>query len=68
MEDLEALKAAVRGKRIHLFGPPGCGKGNRSKDLQALGLVHVASGGALRSRVRDDPDSALSKQARGATC
>jgi adenylate kinase len=63
MEDLEALKAAVRGKRIHLFGPPGCGKGNRSKDLQALGLVHVASGGALRSRVRDDPDSELSRRA-----
>jgi adenylate kinase len=64
MEDLETLKAAVRGKRIHLFGPPGSGKGNRSKDLQAFGLVHVASGVALRSRVRDDPDSALSKQAR----
>jgi adenylate kinase len=64
MEDLEGLKAAVRGKRIHLFGPPGCGKGNRSKDLKALGLVHVASGVALRSRVRDDPESPLSKQAR----
>jgi adenylate kinase len=64
MEDLETLKAAVRGKRIHLFGPPGCGKGNRSKDLQALGLIHVASGVALRSRVREDPDSAMSKQVR----
>ncbi len=64
MEDLNQLKAAVRGKRIHLFGPPGCGKGNRSKDLQALGLVHVASGGALRAKVRDDPDSELSKTAQ----
>jgi adenylate kinase len=64
MDDLDKLKAAVRGKRIHLFGPPGCGKGNRSKDLQALGLIHVASGIALRAKVRDDPDSELSKTAR----
>ncbi len=64
MDDLEKLKAAMRGKRIHLFGPPGCGKGNRSKDLKALGLVHVASGIALRAKVRDDPDSELSKTAR----
>jgi adenylate kinase len=64
MEDLEKLKAAVREKKIHLFGPPGCGKGNRSKDLQALGLIHVASGMALRAKVRDDPDSELSKTAQ----
>ena len=64
MDDLKRLKAAVRGKRIHLFGPPGCGKGNRSKDLRALGLIHVASGIALRAKVRDDPDSELSKTAR----
>jgi adenylate kinase len=64
MDDLERLKAAVRGKKIHLFGPPGCGKGNRSKDLRALGLVHVASGIALRAKVRDDPDSELSKTAQ----
>lgn len=64
MGDLEKLKAAMRAKRIHLFGPPGCGKGNRSKDLQALGLVHVASGIALRAKVRDDPDSELSKTAQ----
>jgi len=64
MDDLVKLKAAVQGKRIHLFGPPGCGKGNRSKDLQALGLIHVASGIALRAKVRDDPDSELSKTAR----
>jgi adenylate kinase len=65
MDELDGLKAAMRGKRIHLFGPPGCGKGNRSKDLQALGLVHVASGIALRAKVRDDPDSELSKTAQG---
>ena len=64
MDDLAKLKAAVRGKKIHLFGPPGCGKGNRSKDLQALGLIHVASGIALRAKVRDDPDSELSKTAQ----
>jgi adenylate kinase len=64
MVDLEKLKAAVRGTKIHLFGPPGCGKGNRSKDLQALGLIHVASGIALRAKVRDDPESELSKTAR----
>lgn len=64
MENLEPLKKAIRGKRIHLFGPPGCGKGNRSKDLAALGLVHVASGVALRAKVRDDPDSELSGRAR----
>lgn len=64
MENLEPLKKAIRGKRIQLFGPPGCGKGNRSKDLAALGLIHVASGVALRAKVRDDPDSDLSKQAR----
>jgi adenylate kinase len=64
MNDLAKLKAAVRGKRIHLFGPPGCGKGNRSKDLQELGLIHVASGIALRAKIRDDPDSELSKTAQ----
>jgi adenylate kinase len=63
MEDLEKLRAAVKGKKVLLFGPPGSGKGNRSKDLRALGLVHVASGIALRAKVRDDPDSDLSKKA-----
>ncbi len=63
MDNMERLKAAIRGKKILLFGPPGCGKGNRSKDLEALGLVHVSSGIALRARVRDDPDSGLSKKA-----
>jgi adenylate kinase len=63
MDNLENITAAVLGKKILLFGPPGSGKGNRSKDLEALGLVHVASGVALRARVREDPDSALSKKA-----
>lgn len=64
MEDLKALASAVSGKRIVLFGPPGCGKGNRSRDLQELGLVHVASGIALREKIRRDPDSELSLRAR----
>jgi adenylate kinase len=64
MEDLDTLSSAVRGKRILLFGPPGCGKGNRSRDLEELGLVHVATGIALRERVRRDPDSNLSRRAR----
>ena len=63
MENLDKIKVAVRGKKILLFGPPGCGKGNRSKDLEALGLSHVASGVALRTKVREDPDSELSKRA-----
>ncbi len=63
MVDLEQLGAAVQGKAIILFGPPGCGKGNRSRDLAALGLVHVASGIALRATVRDDPESEISKRA-----
>lgn len=63
MEDLEQLKTIMKGKYILLFGPPGCGKGNRSRDLQGLGLVHVASGIALRTKVRDDPNSELSIKA-----
>lgn len=63
MENLEKLKAAIKGKKILVFGPPGCGKGNRSRDLEALGLVHVSSGIALRARIRDEPDSELSKKA-----
>lgn len=63
MENLEKLKAAVKGKKILLFGPPGCGKGNRSRDLKALGLVHVAAGIALRTKVHDDPNSELSRKA-----
>jgi adenylate kinase len=63
MENLGKLKSAIKGKKILLFGPPGCGKGNRSGDLEALGIVHVSSGIALRARVRDEPDSELSKKA-----
>jgi len=63
MENLEKLKAAVKGKKIIVFGPPGGGKGNRSRDLKSLGLVHVAAGIALRTKVRDEPDSELSKKA-----
>ncbi|MCK4646786.1 MAG: nucleoside monophosphate kinase [Candidatus Aminicenantes bacterium] len=63
MEDLENLKAAIQGKKILLFGPPGCGKGNRSRDLEALGLVHVSSGIVLRAKVCDEPDSELSRKA-----
>ncbi|MEE8167710.1 MAG: nucleoside monophosphate kinase [Candidatus Hydrothermarchaeales archaeon] len=63
MENLEKLKAAVKGNKILLFGPPGCGKGNRSRDLKALGLLHIAAGIALRAKVREDPDSGLSKKA-----
>ena len=64
MKSMEKLKAAVKGKKIILFGPPGGGKGNRSKDLKELGLVHVASGIALRACVRDDAESELSKKAK----
>ena len=63
MEDLEKLITAIKGKKLLLFGPPGSGKGNRSRDLTALGLVHVASGIALRAKVRDDPEAQLSKRA-----
>ena len=62
-KSLDKLKDAVRGKKILLFGPPGSGKGNRSRDLEALGLVHVSSGIALRAAVKDDPESDLSKNA-----
>jgi len=62
-KNLDKLKDAVRGKKILLFGPPGSGKGNRSRDLEALGLVHVSSGIALRATVKDDPESELSKSA-----
>jgi adenylate kinase len=62
-KDLDRLKNAVRGKKILLFGPPGSGKGNRSRDLEALGLTHVSSGIALRAKVKDDPESEMSKNA-----
>ncbi len=65
MKEPDKIKAAVRGKKILLFGPPGSGKGNRSKDLEALGLIPVASGIALRAKIRDDDESELSKKAQG---
>lgn len=65
MENLVKLKAAIKRKKFLVFGPPGCGKGNRSRDLEALGLVHVSSGIALRAKVRDDPDSEFSKREDG---
>lgn len=60
MENLKKLKAAVNGKKILLLGPTGSGKGNRAKDLEALGLVHVGLGNILRERARKDPNSELS--------
>lgn len=62
MEDLRRLKEAVKGKRILLLGPPGSGKGNRSRDLEALGMVHIGLGIILRARTRKDPDSELSQK------
>jgi adenylate kinase len=62
-KDLDRLKDAVRGKKILLFGPPGSGKGNRSRDLEALGRVHDSSGIGLRAKVKDEPESELSKNA-----
>jgi adenylate kinase len=64
MEDLETLSSVTRGKKLVLFGPPGCGKGNRARDLEELGLVHVATGIALRDKVRRDPDSDVSRRAQ----
>jgi adenylate kinase len=60
MESLEKLKSAIKGKKIILLGPTGSGKGNRAKDLEALGLVHIGLGAILREKVRTDPNSELS--------
>ncbi len=60
--DFEKLKKAVRGKKILLLGLKGSGKGNRSQDLKALGLVHVGLGNILRARVNKDPESELSQK------
>jgi adenylate kinase len=60
VENLEKIKAAIKGKKILLLGPTGSGKGNRTKDLKALGLVHIGLGAILREKVRNDPDSELS--------
>jgi len=62
MERLERLKAAIKGNKILLLGPTGSGKGNRTKDLTALGLMHIGLGAILREKVRSDPDSELSRK------
>lgn len=63
MKDHKDLKAAIKGKKILLFGPPGSGKGNRSRDLEALGLVHVSSGIALRTTINDNLETMQAKRA-----
>jgi adenylate kinase len=60
--NLEELKKAVRGKKILLLGLKGSGKGNRSQDLKALGLIHVGLGNILRAGISEDPDSELSQK------
>ena len=62
MVDVEKLKAAIKGKKILLLGPTGSGKGNRSKDLKALGLLHIGLGTIFREKVRVDPFSDLSQK------
>jgi adenylate kinase len=62
MENLEKLKHAIKGKKVLLLGPTGSGKGNRTKDLTALGLVHIGLGAALREQVRREPDTELSQK------
>ncbi|GBE56873.1 adenylate kinase [archaeon BMS3Bbin16] len=62
MVDLDRLKEGVRGKKLIVFGPPGSGKGNRSNDFKALGLVAISAGIVLRNRLRDEPNSDLSKK------
>ncbi|MDA2933784.1 nucleoside monophosphate kinase [Acidobacteria bacterium AH-259-D05] len=60
MKDLSKLKEAMKEKKILLLGLKGSGKGNRSRDLMALGLVHVGLGMIMREQVRKDPNSELS--------
>ena len=60
MKDLSQLKEAMRGRKIVLVGLKGSGKGNRSRDLMALGLVHIGLGMIMREQVRKDPNSELS--------
>jgi adenylate kinase len=62
VDNLEQIKDAIKGKRILLLGPTGSGKGNRTKDLKALGLVHIGLGSILREKVRSDPNTELSKK------
>ena len=60
MKDLSQLKEAMRGRKLVLVGLKGSGKGNRSRDLMALGLVHIGLGMIMREQVRKDPNSELS--------
>ncbi len=62
MMDVEKLAEVMKGKKILLIGMKGSGKGNRSKDLKALGLVHVGLGIIMREQVRKDPASDLSRR------
>lgn len=62
MVNLDKLKHAIKGEKVLLLGPTGSGKGNRTKDLTALGLVHIGLGAILREQVRSDPDSSLSQK------
>jgi len=62
VDNLEKIKAAIKGKRILLLGPSGSGKGNRTKDLKTLGLLHIGLGAIMREKVRNDPSSELSKK------
>ena len=62
MMGMEELMESMRGKKILLIGLKGSGKGNRSKDLKALGLVHVGLGIIMREHVRKDPASDLSRK------
>lgn len=60
MNDPERLKEAVKGKKIILLGLKGSGKGNRARELKALGLVHIGLGNIFRDIVKKDPTSELS--------
>lgn len=62
MMDVQRLAKAMRGKKILLIGMKGSGKGNRSKDLKALGLIHIGLGILMREQVRKDPSSDLSRR------
>ncbi len=62
MNDLERLREAVTGKKIILLGLKGSGKGNRARELKALGLVHIGLGNIIRDMVKKDPASELSSK------
>ena len=62
MQDKNKLIQLARGKHIILLGPPGSGKGARADDLKELGLVHVSTGEALRSKIKSEPSSPLAAE------